>query len=191
MIRRDDALDFFRCKGVSLNLIRAIAEITFLFFFCVGVAQSHEDLEYKIKAAYLYNFTKFISWPEINTDTFNICIVGSDPIEDLLDSLESKTAFGKPIRIVHRIRSSHVADCHIVYFGATTSRADIANFSFVGNLTVSSLPKFAEFGGMIGFVLENQKVKLHINLKAIKKGDLGVSAKLIEVSTLVEGDEHE
>ena len=44
---------------------------------------------------------------------------------------------------------------------------------------------------MIGFVVENEKVKLHINLNALRKNGLGVSAKLIEVATLVEGDEHE
>jgi len=59
------------------------------------------------------------------------------------------------------------------------------------SLTVSSEPFFAESGGMIGFALDDGKVKLHINLKALKQSGFSVSAKLIEVATLVEGGEHE
>ena len=179
---------FFRDKGAASGLIEVISKVILLFILCLGLAQGNENLEYKIKAAYLYNFTKFISWPEKNTPTFNICIVGTDPFQNLLDSLETKTAAGKPIRIFRYTNPVQMVDCHIVYFGDTTSDYPIATFSVNGSLSVSSRPKFAESGGMIGFVLEDQKIKLHINLKAVKKAGLSMSAKLIEVSTLVEGD---
>lgn len=168
------------------SLIAAVAQIAVLFQLCFSTAHGSEILEYKVKAAYLYNFTKFISWPKKNTLTFNICIIGNDPFGSLLDSLESKTALDKPIRIFRYHNTQQAKDCHIIYLDQASPGLTIENA-----LTVSSRPLFAESGGMIGFTLKNEKVKLHINLKTVKQSGLGISAKLIEVSTLVGEDEHE
>ena len=181
-------LVFFQHFGLSARPIAATTKIALLFCISIGVVLGSESLEYKIKAAYLYNFTKFISWPEKNTTTFNICIVGDDPFKGLLNSLETKTALGKPIRVFRYSDVKQATGCHIIYFDTSSVPA---NTLVSGSLSVSSQPLFAESGGMIGFVLENEKVKLHINLNALRKNGLGVSAKLIEVATLVEGDEHE
>jgi hypothetical protein len=184
----------FAYDGLLAKFLAAVTRIILLISLSVGLAHGEENLEYKIKAAYLYNFTKFITWPEINTSTFNICLVGNDPFKDLLDSLETKTALNKPIRILRYSNVKQVKDCQIVYFDNidTLSNIAIPNALLVGNLTnsltVSSQPFFAETGGMIGFVLEQEKVKLHINLKTLKQSGLGISAKLIEVSTLVGED---
>jgi len=184
---------FFSNTGLSFRRIAAFVKMTLLICGFCHPALADEALEYKIKAAYLYNFTKFISWPERNTATFNICLIGHNAFGNLLNALENKAALDKPIRI-HRFDSAKQAkDCHIVYFETIDSRE---NLSIPGvltiatlekTLTVSSQPFFAEQGGMIGFVLEEDKVKLHINLKALKQSGLGISAKLIEVSTLIEG----
>lgn len=179
---------FFQRCGLFAKPIAATTKIALLFCLSIGIAQGGGTLEYKIKAAYLYNFTKFINWPPKNTATFNICIIGEDPFNNLLDSLESKTALGKPIRVLRYNNTNQSADCHIVYFD---SPSDLSNTLALGSLSVSSQPLFAESGGMIGFVVEDEKVKLHINLKALKQNGLGISAKLIEVATLVDGEGHD
>lgn len=184
---------FFKHAG----LFTAVAKIALLVCLIFNVAHGEESLEYKIKAAYLYNFTKFITWPEITSPTFNICIVGTDPFQNLLENLKTKTAFDKPIRVFHYDNIRQAKDCHIAYFDKIEDSisASIPNSLIVSTLpaalTVSSHSLFAESGGMIGFVQEQEKIKLHINLKALKQSGLGVSAKLIEVSTLVKEDEHE
>jgi hypothetical protein len=181
-------------------LRRAVALIKWVLLCCCVGQQSQADelnLEYKIKAAYLYNFTKFITWPEKTSPTFNICIIGNDPFGSLLSPLESKTVQDKPIRLYKFDAPKQAKDCDIVYFDNPDQRADLAlpGVLLVGSLkkslTVSSEPFFAESGGMIGFALDDGKVKLHINLKALKQNGFSVSAKLIEVATLVEGGEHE
>lgn len=182
---------------MSACFVAAITRITLLICLTMGIAQGEESLEYKIKAAYLYNFTKFITWPASEEATFNICMVGGDPFKDLLDSLETKTAQGKPIRIMRYDHIRQVKNCQIVYFDTADLRINqtIQNALIVGNisdsLTVGSQPFFAESGGMIGFVLEQEKVRLHINIKALRQSGLGISAKLIEVSTIVGEGEHE
>jgi hypothetical protein len=189
---------FFPAPDDTHNrLIGIVIKLTLLICIGTGLARGEENLEYKIKTAYLYNFTKFITWPKSSTPTFNICLIGEDPFQNLLDSLESKTAQDKPIRVFRYNHSKQIKDCQIIYFSNTDPHLDQAmpNALVVGNLnnslSVSSQPFFAESGGMIGFVLEQEKVKLHINLKALRKNGLEISAKLIEVATLVGGDEHE
>lgn len=178
-------------------MMAAFVKMTLLMCCFCGPAQADGNLEYKVKAAYLYNFTKFISWPERNTATFNICIIGNNPFGNLLDALETKTALDKPIRLLRLDTVKQAKDCHIAYLDITDNRENISIpgvltiASLTKTLTVSSQPFFAEQGGMIGFVIEDEKVKLHINLKALKQSGLGISAKLIEVATLVEGGEHE
>ncbi len=175
----------------------AFVKMTLLISCVCGLAQADDNIEYKVKAAYLYNFTKFITWPATNNATFNICIVGKNPFGNLLDALETKTALDKPIRLFHFDTIKQVKDCQIAYLETTDNQGTISIpgtltvGTLYNTLTVSSHPFFAEQGGMIGFVIEAEKVRLHINLKALKQSGLGISAKLIEVATLVEGGEHE
>lgn len=183
--------------GLPTPLLVAVTRFALLIGLSIGMARAEENLEYKIKAAYLYNFTKFITWPTLQDTSFNICLVGTDPFQNLLDSLETKTVQAKPIRIVRYDNVRQIKNCQIVYFDNADIHTNIAlpNTLMVGNLTgsltVSSQPFFAESGGMIGFVLEQEKIKLHINLQALKNSGLGISAKLIEVSTVVGEDGHE
>ncbi len=161
-------------------------------------AKAEPSLENKVKVAYLYNFTKFISWPEKNSETFNICILGKNPFGNLLALLETKKAAGKPIKLYFYQRISEVQQCHILYLPDSTRTVDLAALSEVlvvrslnHTLTVSSQPSFAEQGGMIGFILKEGRVKLQINLSTLQQQGLSISAKLLEVAEVVKGDNHE
>lgn len=158
---------------------------------CPAFAQDGESLEYKVKAAYLYNFTKFISWPEkSNSPYFNICIVGDDPFGSLIESLENKTALDKPIHVQHVSPGKSLKDCHIAYFDQPNITLDpnaTRGLLVVGSLNADNNTAFFARGGMIGFALEDDKVKLRLSVKNLKQFELNVSAKLIEVATLIDG----
>ena len=143
------------------------------------------SVEYKIKAGYLYNFTKFITWPEDNAKTFNLCILGSDPFVDLIDPIEQRTAMGRPIK-VFRFDSlknmGHETHCHILFESNRIPVQGIDN-----TLIVGEGEEFIGQGGMIGFVNKEGKIKLQINLKTITQSGLKVSAKLLEVADVVNG----
>ncbi|NJA07089.1 YfiR family protein [Methylococcaceae bacterium WWC4] len=180
--------------NVALQRAAFYAKSALVCGWVLSTAHADEpNLEYKIKAAYLYNFTKFITWPNNPGPSFNICLIGDNPFGNLLDTLETKTVADKPIRLRHLDSLKQAQDCQILYAEKTEQRIDVnlTGVLLVGNLgktlTVSSQPFFAESGGMIGFVLDDEKVRLHINLKALKQSGLSISAKLIEVATLVEG----
>ncbi|WP_305909374.1 YfiR family protein [Methylomarinum sp. Ch1-1] len=169
---------------------------TVIIFFCFSalVFAKQPALEYKVKAAYLYNFTKFISWPDKQSETFNLCILGEDPFGPLLKPLEQRSAMDKPIHLIRLDTLDQARQCHMLYIGDETRvrSAELAASSAVnslhGVLTVSSQPSFAKSGGMIGFVIKEGRVRLQVNLAALKKNGLKISAKLMEVAELVVGD---
>ncbi len=177
-----------------------LAVIFIGFFFCLfakaGLGQSL--VEYKVKAAYLYNFTKFINWPEKELDSFRICILGKDPFGSVIDPITKRKALGKPINLVRALKGQDLAQCQIVYVENVNDHArDLNRLKHPGVLTVTSLETgnenasvrfFSEYGGMIGFVIRDGKVKLRIKLSELKKSGLEVSAKLLELVELVKED---
>ncbi len=150
------------------------------------------SLEYKVKAAYLFNFTKFISWPQKSGENFNICILGHNPFNGHLKPLENRSAQGKPIRLYYFQSFKQALNCHILYLDSANShQLTLTESPVSGALTVSSQRAFASSGGMIGFILREGRIKLRINLSALQKKGLKISAKLLEVAEVVEGDDHE
>lgn len=189
-------MSFVKLNNLAAQLI-ALAGFVLLLTTTNVAAQSDDGLEYKIKTAYLYNFTKFIEWPANNRSSFNLCVIGNTQLKPFLGSLENKTALDKPIKVHYFDSPQQISECDIAYFEQLGSlspngmkemfRAPQLNKA----LTVGSPEHFAESGGMIGFVLSQEKLKLHINLQAIKQQGLSISAKLIEVATLVRGGDDE
>jgi hypothetical protein len=159
---------------------------------CLRLPQAYAESpppidEYKIKSGYLYNFTKFITWAEEDTESFNICIVGNDPFGELIDPIEQRTAFNQPIKLFRLTTVSKEQHCHIVYVG-TGVNAKSAALKVKNMLTVGEEAAFITQGGMIAFVKRQDKIKLQINLKCLQKSGLKISAKLLEVVEIVEGN---
>ncbi|TAK65226.1 YfiR family protein [Methylobacter sp.] len=170
-----------------------------VFFSIVLLFSQHaiaDDVEYKVKAGYLYNFTKFITWPADNSETFNLCIMGEDPFNDLIDPIEQRSAFGRPIKLFRFNNFNKDQRCHILFISSSIKD----NLSLKGmlvihdedkTLTVGESKDFAAQGGMIGFINRQGKIKLQINLKMLQQSDLKISAKLLEVAELVEGENND
>lgn len=143
--------------------------------------------EYKIKAGYLFNFTKFITWSEQSTETFNICILGDDPFNDAIDPIEQRLAFNRPIKLFRLTTMNKEPHCHIVYVSAGVNAKSL-KLTNKNVLTVGEEPSFIGQGGMVAFVKHQDKVKLQINLSCLQQSGLKISAKLLEVVEIVKGD---
>jgi len=158
-----------------------------------GLHADEGDLEYKIKTAYLYNFTKFITWPEIKSPSFNICLLGNDPFGPVIQPIEKKTAFALPIKVVRLSETGNLninQACQIVYLYKTNSSQVVfeklkGSPQQLGTLVVGEGEDFTEEGGMIGFVNRDGKIRLKINLVSIKLTGLKISAKLLEVAEVI------
>lgn len=180
-------------KLIHLTLLLA----SFSFYLLPGQLQAEDDnVEYKVKAGYLFNFTKFITWPNDDSGTFNICIVGQDPFGPLIDPIEKRTAFDLPIKLFRSSTLIKSQRCHIVFIGAENKEELIEKGVLLArdlgkSLSVGEGDAFAESGGMIGFVNRDGRIKLQINMRALQKSGLTVSAKLLEIAEIVGGGGHE
>ena len=158
------------------------------------ICADDSSVEYKVKAGYLYNFTKFITWPVDNAETFNLCILGKDPFVELIDPIEQRSVMGRPIK-VFRFDSlgsiDHEPHCHILFISSSIKNTSALVRNFDDTLVVGESGEFIEQGGMIGFVNKQGKIKLQINLQTINQNGLKISAKLLEVADFVKGVSNE
>lgn len=150
------------------------------------------ELENKVKSAYIFNFTKFIDWPgETGAETaepVRICFVGSDPLRTLLGELNNRQVKGRAIKIVRFKDVNTISACDLIYISRSEERQlplILQRLQGMPVLTVSDIPQFSQKGGMIGFVTENERVKVEINQRNVRQAGLKVSAKLLEVARVI------
>ena len=150
--------------------------------------------EYDVEAAYLYNFARFVRWPANSANTassFDICILGQDPFGGMLDKLIANDSInGKPVRKRVIDRPMEAAGCAIVYISDSESghlRSVVSAMSTHGQLLVSGLPNFLREGGMIQFVLDQNRVRFQVNLDAASESHLSFSSELLKVAESVSG----
>ena len=148
--------------------------------------------EYDVKAAFLLNFLKFVDWsPAAFADAnspIDICILGKDPFGRILDQLvEGETVNGRKVAV--RRMSDHPAPktCQLAFVEGTGKEAENAlNGLGRGVLTVAEGERFVRDGGIIGFVIENRRVRFDINRKVAETAGLTLSSRLLSVARAVE-----
>jgi hypothetical protein len=149
--------------------------------------------EYQIKAGFFFNFTRFVDWPEsafVSTSSpILVCVLGETPLTDLLtDVALGKVVNGRAVSIRRVKASDDLRRCNLLFISAEEERhtAEIlASVKKTNTLTVGETPGFAQAGGMINFSIQENKVKLELNLEATTRAGLKVNSKLIAVSRLV------
>lgn len=156
-------------------------------------AQPAPRSEYEIKAAYLYNFARFVEWPsEAFSDSAAAIVfgvLGANPFGGALTrTLAGKDIDGRPVIIAAYRRAAQVDSCHVLFVGRSESE-DLGRIlqTLQGNpvLTVGEDVDFARRGGIIQFVLRDNKVRFEINLRAATAARLRMSAKLLRLATVV------
>ena len=162
-----------------------------VFFPASTVLAANSASADKIKAAYIYQLTQFVTWPDttLSQNThFNICILDQDRISKELDPLHQHVIGRQSIKISYPKTINTVNDCNILYIATTKKQnlqAILANTRTWPMLTVSSIPDFTAMGGGIGFVIFDNKVRLEINRAPARQAGIKISAKLLEIASLV------
>ena len=154
--------------------------------FASGVACAQAADEYAVKAAFLYNFTKFIEWPKTDSDSFSICILGDDPFGSTLESLvKGKTANGKKLAVRRLKDAPEAKQCQIVYVRAEEKNKAAQLIEAVQKtavLTVGERSEFGKMGGLIYLSMVDDHVSVGINAAATEASGLKVSAKLLSLA---------
>ncbi len=150
-------------------------------------------LEYQIKAAFVFNFAKFVEWPAANNSgPFVIGIFGRDPFDGTLDStVEGKTVHGKPFAVRRYGTPAEVKACDLLFVSAAETKhlPEILR-ALAGRsvLVVGEGTEFIDAGGSIGLVVEADKVRFEINSAAAERAGLKISSQLLKLARRVTRD---
>lgn len=153
-------------------------------------AQEHPT-EAQVKAAYLYNFGKFVRWQTPAAgETFDICVLGKDPFHGALSStVAGERVDGKSI-VARDISTVESSRCQILFISTSEEsrlKAVLTAARRTNTLTVSDMPGFAEHGGMIGLVNVEGKIRFEVNVAAVNDAGINVSSQLLKVALKVVG----
>jgi hypothetical protein len=159
----------------------------------IAAGQQDSANEYELKAAMLYNLTRFVEWPPTAYSSPGaptvLCILGRDPFGESLSSMASKQIpNGRPVQIRHTRNDKEVGGCHVLYISSSERKQVVQILSTAAGfpmLTVGETGQFAARGGMIQFGLEDKEVRLYVNLDAAREAGLKISSRLLVLARVV------
>ena len=180
-------------------------QIACLILLCAGfwmatpgsMYSQQSPTEYQVKAAFLFNFLKFVEWPEDSSSDSNqrwvIGVVGENPFGDNLDQvILGKIVQGHELQVRTFQPTDDLRPCHILFISASEKKrlpSILTTLKGASVLTVADMQQFTESGGMIQFVEEDGRVRFFINVGATSGARLKVSSKLLSLAQQVTGTE--
>lgn len=150
--------------------------------------------EYQVKAAFLYNFAKFIEWPDAafddTTSPFIIGVLGEDPFGITLEqAVSGKTIRGRKL-VIRRFIRGQLVNAHILFISSSEEKnlgQILENMRGSNILTVGNMERFARGGGAINFVMKGNKVRFEINIAAAERVGLKINSRLLRLAKIVDG----
>jgi len=179
--------------GFAPQALGALLSLAIVLNIPAASSQSTEPTEYQLKAAFLFNFAKFVQWPSTSftgpQSEFGICILGQDPFgKSIDDELHGKTIGEHPVTITRCKSLTEIGNCHIVFVSSSESKKlpeILATLKGSSALAVGETDGFAASGGTIQFTLEQQRVRFIINVDAAERARLQISSKLLALAKIV------
>ena len=171
-----------RIRWLSLVLLMAVTSTR---------TQESPPSEYRVKAAFLLNFAKFVEWPpEAFTDKaspFIIGVLGQNPFgNDLEQTISGKTVNDRALQIREKVQTiTEATNCHILFISTSEKKRLPEIFDGLRGtrvLTVGEMDGFTKSGGAINFVMEGNKIRFEIREEAAKKAGLKISSKLLSLA---------
>lgn len=154
---------------------------------------SQSASENQIKAAFMFNFAKFIEWPTtafVSADSpLNFCTLGHDAVVEALEATVHGKIVGRRRTVVRMIRGpEEVNGCHLIFQATSSVRQQaklIQTTQALPILLVSDSPGFAQAGGTINFLSEDGRVRFEVNPRAAARSHLIISSQLLALARLV------
>ena len=173
---------------------RAVAIAVVVCLALPRVLESQTANTVEVKAAFLYNFAKFVEWPSDatgGTTTITVGVLGSDPMAEALRTIvRDKTVGGRGFAVRKPASLDDLAGLHVLFIGDGDTRRlpDILKrLEGTTVLTVSDIDRFCQMGGTIELVVVNSHVRFDVRLDTAQRSRLRVSSKLLNLARTVHG----
>lgn len=172
---------------------RSVLAVLLLALAGGASAAGSDALELKVKAAFLFNFAKFTTWPPPKAAAADaplyLCVQGASAMAAVLrDTVRGRSVGGHPIEVLQAAHAGELRRCHIVYVGAGDDGQIASELTALANHGTLSVHEgsAAQPGGVIRFFLsDGGRVRFEINTTAAAREQLALSSKLLEVAQVV------
>ena len=167
---------------------KATAVLLLSIFFLFGFSDRNEKVveEYAAKAAFVYNFTKFISWPKYESNEFNICILKECPIAKSLQKIATKNSVKNKKIKVAVVKNELPSKCQILFIPKTISvkqMRDIASYyRNKGVLIITEQRGMLDKGAGINFMIQHRKIRFEVDTETLKQSKLVASSQLLKLA---------
>lgn len=146
-----------------------------------------QESQQAVRIAYLFNLTKYVSWPRTSKE-LRICSEADVHTGELLKKiLEGRSSQGHVIHVVLGSSVPEQRKCAILYMGNVSAKKTVAILQELGTspvLTVSDDPQFVRRGGMVGLVRAEDQIQLHVNLEAVHSSGIQISSRLLNIAVI-------
>lgn len=184
-----------RRPGLPAKVARLLGLFGLLAGVAPGVCAEPVYTEYQVKALFLVNFSKYVSWPaeafSDNAAAITVGVLGEDKFgEHLAKAVEGRTVSGRALAIRFVKNEEDLAACQILFVSASEKKRLVEILAKVKTrpvLTVGEIEEFLRQGGIINFIKKDGKVRLEIDLDAARRAGLQISSKLLAVADSVRG----
>jgi hypothetical protein len=178
---------------MKISLLLSLSVATILTTLSGATLNAQEVDEYQVKAAFLYNFAKFVEWPaEASGDAhqvLTICVLGRDPFGQALDDvIAGKVIAGRPLALRRITDARHTGGCRMLFISSSENSRSLSLLNSDekrGVLTVGEAGNATAECVAIKFTLEGGKIRFEINLAEVQEEKLRLSSKLLSLATVV------
>jgi YfiR/HmsC-like len=175
---------------MSLRASRVWLTAALLFALAFANGARAEDLpEYRLKAAFVFNFVAFTEWPAETGGTLNVCVYGADPFGKEIDGLQGKAAAERTIAVQRKAGSESLRDCQAVFIAASAiDHLPRVLDALRGRpvLTIADSPGAMRQGVALNMVVVQNRVAFEVNLQSARSAGLNFSSKLLRLAAEVQ-----
>ena len=166
------------CKLIGFLLLMSLPNFS--------AAQMGENNEAALKVAFLFNFFKFIDWPETDVTYYRLCLSSSDDLGNSLDVLTGKVIKNKPLQIVRNIAVKDLKTCHILFISPNDNVGSyLKDSKKLPIVTISDQSGFIDQGGTLGLIHDGTRLGFEVNLDAANTNAIRISAQLLKLAKTV------
>jgi len=166
--------------------------VVLILLLSPGIARAMTESQ--VKAAFLYNFARYVEWPQSafasGDAPFRICVLASDDFASVVaEVVEGKKVDARPVEVAELSDLEGASRCQVLFVGSWTELDSADFFSGLAGasvFTVSDVDGFAHDGGVANFFRAQNKVRFEINPKAARRAGLKISSRLLRLARVIE-----
>jgi hypothetical protein len=174
---------------MGANACRWLWAVALALCVCAPVARADDNLpEYRLKAAFLYNFALLTEWPADVGSTIRLCVFGSDPFGPELDGLQGKVVGERSLAVQRNTSIEGIKSCQIVFIAPAAAGQLVRVLGVLEGhtvLTVADRAGAIQKGVALNMAVSQNKVSFEANLKAARAAGLNLRSKLLRLATEV------